>query len=308
MSDPKLRAAIALYDRFTHEGMDRRAFMSELSRIAGGGAAASLLLSSIAAQAQAQPRIATDDPRLWSEMHEFRFDDHFIRGYMVALEETRQRTLRGEQPPIILVIHENRGLTEHIRDVARRFALEGYRVIAPDFLSIDGGATPADEDQARTAIGALDMPRVVATGAAFIRMLHAPQRIVRPFNRHPNPVGIVGFCWGGAMVHRLAIAAGPALGAAVSFYGPAPDPAEAPRVVAPELVLLAGRDTRVNTTATPWIEALRAAGKTVDAVTYPDVDHAFHNDTSAARYNQAAAEQAWRATLAFFQRHLRRLG
>ena len=60
----------------------------------------------------------------------------------------------------------------------------------------------------------------------------------------------------------------------------------------------------MNATAGPWAEALRAAGKDATAITYPDVDHAFHNDTSAVRYNREAAEQAWAATLAFFQRHL----
>ncbi len=106
------------------------------------------------------------------------------------------------------------------------------------------------------------------------------------------------------MVNRLAVAAGDALKAGVSFYGPAPDPSEAPRVAAPMLIILAGRDARVNATAAPWVEALRAAGKEVRALEYPNVDHAFHNDTSQARYNAAAAEQAWAATLSFFRRHL----
>ena len=147
-------------------------------------------------------------------------------------------------------------------------------------------------------IGELDMARTVADGAAMIRLLTSPESGARK-------VGAIGFCWGGAMVNRLAVAAGPALSAAVPFYGPAPAPSEAARVRAPMLIILAGLDERVNTTARPWAEALRAAGKDARAVTYPDVDHAFHNDTSAARYNPQAAEQAWAATLAFFDRHLR---
>ena len=107
------------------------------------------------------------------------------------------------------------------------------------------------------------------------------------------------------MVNRLAVAAGDRLDAGVPFYGPAPDPSEAARVRAAMLIILAGRDQRVNATALPWIEALRGAGREVEAITYPDVDHAFHNDTSAARYNAEAAHQAWAATLAFFTRHLR---
>ena len=117
-------------------------------------------------------------------------------------------------------------------------------------------------------------------------------------------VGCVGFCWGGGLTDRLAVAAGPALKAAVPFYGPAPDPSEAPRVQAAMLIILAGLDARVNGTARPWADALRAAGKDVTVHEFPNVDHAFHNDTSAARYNREAAMQAWAETLAFFRRHL----
>jgi carboxymethylenebutenolidase len=199
--------------------------------------------------------------------------------------------------PVVLVIHENRGLNDHIRDVARRLALAGFSAVAPDFLSPAGG-TPADEDRARTMIGGLDMVRTVADGAAMIRWLASPEGGLRR-------VGILGFCWGGGMVNRLAVASGDALAAAVSFYGPAPDPAEAARVEAPLLLVLAGRDQRVNRTALPWAEALLTAGKPVETIVYPDVDHAFHNDTSAARYDREAAEQAWAATLRFFAGHLR---
>ena len=198
----------------------------------------------------------------------------------------------------MLVIHENRGLNDHIRDVARRAALAGYRALAPDFLAPAGG-TPADEDQARTMISGLDLSLTVADAVGTAAWLRS-----RVGGGHGH-VGAVGFCWGGATVNRLAVAAGAGLDAGVSFYGPAPDPAEAARVHAAMLIILAGRDERVNRTALPWVEALRAAGKRVDSIVYPDVDHAFHNDTSAARYHRAAAEQAWAATLAHFARHLR---
>ena len=118
-------------------------------------------------------------------------------------------------------------------------------------------------------------------------------------------VGAVGFCFGGGMTWQLLQAGEKRLAAAVPFYGPAPDPSEAARVRAPMLVILAERDQRVNATALPWIAALRAAGREVEAITYPGVDHAFHNDTSAARYNADAAHRAWAATLAFLARHLR---
>lgn len=291
MSDRVTRAVIALYDRFTHEGMDRRAFMAELVRITGGAAAASAMLGAVAAQAGCAPVVPTDDSRLRTETVTW----EVRQGRPLSIYSARPAR-GGDDLPAIMVVHENRGLNDHIRDVTRRAALAGYAAYAPDFLTAAGG-TPADEDRARDMIGALDMPAAVADGAALIR------RLAGPNNR--RKVGAVGFCWGGAMVHRLALAAGPALAAGVPFYGPAPEPAEAARLQTPLLVILAGRDERVNRTALPYVEAARAAGKNVRAITYPDVDHAFHNDTSQARYDQAAAQQAWAETLAFFRQHLR---
>jgi carboxymethylenebutenolidase len=291
MRDPKLDAAIRLYDRFTHEGVDRRAFMTEFTRVAGGAAAAGVLLSSIEAQAQARPQVAADDPRLTIRTIEWEArPGRSYRGYNAAP--------RGRDDlPVVIVIHENRGLNEHIRDVARRAGLAGYSAVAPDWLTPSGG-TPADEDEARRMIGALDLGETVADGAAMIRWLASPAGGSRR-------VGIVGFCWGGGMVNRLAVASGDALKAAVSFYGPAPSTVEAPRVDAPMLIHLAERDERVNATALPWVAALRNAGKSVRAIDYHGVDHAFHNDTSAARYDRRAAERAWATTLDFFREHLR---
>jgi carboxymethylenebutenolidase len=291
MSGEVERAAIALYDRFTHEGMDRRVFLAELTRIAGSAAAASLLLSGVACHAATAPQIAPDDARLIVRDIEWeaRPGRHY-RGYNAA---PRGRT----GLPVVFVMHENRGLNDHIRDVARRAALAGYSAVAPDWLSPAGGTPAGDEDRARTMIGALDMAETVADGAATIRWNASSAGGSRK-------VGIVGFCWGGGLVNRLAVASGDALKAAVPFYGPAPDPAEAARVQAAMLIVLAGLDNRVNGTARPWAEALRAAGKDVTVREFPNVDHAFHNDTSAMRYNREAAEAAWAETLAFFHRHL----
>ena len=302
MSESIQSAATALYDRFTHEGMDRRTFMAELTRLAGGTAAASALLAGIAPHAAAAPIVPADHPQLNGREELLAAGGDRLRVYRVGrAEPARGRRLR----PAVVVIHENRGLNEHTRDVARRLALQGYDAVAPDFLSLDGGRTPSDEDAARQAIGSLDLARVTAAGTGLVRTLQGPQAPRRSASAGQRKVGTVGFCWGGAMVHRLALAAGESLGAAVSFYGPAPEPAEAARLRTPLLVILAGRDERVNRTAGPYVAAAEAAGKRIRAITYPDVDHAFHNDTSAARYNRAAADQAWQETLTFFGRHLR---
>jgi carboxymethylenebutenolidase len=212
-------------------------------------------------------------------------------GYKAYVAEPRTRSLKAT----VLVVHENRGLNDHIRDVARRVALAGYRAVAPDMLSPSGG-TPANEDAARDAIGKLDLGKSVADAVAIVDELAKSSR--------GGKVGAVGFCWGGGFVNRLAVAAGGKLAAAIPYYGPAPDPAEAPKVEAAMEFHNAGLDERVNSTSFPWIAALRNAGKTVKFFLYDGVNHAFNNDTSAERYNKPAADLAWKRTLAFFRQYL----
>ncbi len=296
MGEDIQRQAIELYDRFTHEGdMDRRDFMARLTRIAGSAAAASALLADVACKAETQPQVAADDHRLLTRevQWEPRPGRHY-QGYSAAPAVVDHRG----PLPVIMVIHENRGLNDHIRDITRRFALAGFEALAPDWLSPVGGTPAGDEDRARTMIGQLEMAATAADGAATIAWLGRDRR-------PPRKVGIVGFCWGGGLVDRLAVTAGATLSAAVSYYGPAPDPAEAPRVRAPILFHLAGLDNRVNGTARPFAAAITAAHGSATVIEHPNVDHAFNNDTSAARYNREAATQAWAQTLDFFRRHLR---
>ena len=290
MSDLRA-AAIALYDRFTHEGLDRRAFMAELTRLAGSAAAASALLAGIAADPAAAALVPESDRR--------------IRTRWMSWPVGGGRTMKGYQAeprnpagPLgsVLVIHENRGLNAPTEDVARRLAVAGYRAVAGDFLSPVGG-TPADEDSAREAIGKLDLGAAAADAAAALRLL-------KSLPGSNGKAGAVGFCWGGGMVNRVALAAGEALDAGVSFYGPAPDPGLAAQVRAPLQLHYAGLDERVNKTGFPWRDALAAAGKTVDAHVYAGVNHAFHNDTSAERYDAAAAKLAWQRTLDFFGKYV----
>ena len=285
MDDTTRQRAIDLYDRFTHEGMERRAFMAEMVKVAGSVAAAELLIAGIAASPAAAAQVSESDPRLTIRTQTL------AGGYKAYVAEPRTRSLKAT----VLVIHENRGLNDHIRDVARRVALAGYRAVAPDMLSSSGG-TPANEDTARDMIGKLDIARSIADAVAIVDELAKSSR--------GGKVGAVGFCWGGGFVNRLAIAAGGKLAAAVPYYGPAPDPSEAPKVQAAMEFHNAGLDDRVNATSFPWITALRNAGKTVKFFLYDGVNHAFNNDTSAERYNKAAADLAWKRTLAFFKQHL----
>jgi carboxymethylenebutenolidase len=284
VSDDVRQRAIDLYDRFTHEGMDRREFHRRMVALAGSAVAAEGLIAAIAASPAAAAIVAADDKRLTTREQEF-------SGYKVYVAEPRTRSLK----PAIMVVHENRGLNDHIRDVSRRLALAGYRAAAPAFLSKVGG-TPADEDKARDMIGKLDLAATVNDATDLLASLKG--------SALGSKIGAVGFCWGGAFVNRLAVAAGSSLDAGVVYYGPAPDPSEAAKVQAPLLIHLAGLDQRVAQTAFPWITALRAAGKKVTYFDYPGVNHAFNNDTSAERYNKAAADEAWTRTLRFFKRSL----
>ena len=287
MDANKLQQAIELYDHFTHEGIDRRDFFARMTLIAGSAAAATSLIAAIAASPAAAAIVPPDDKRLTTRTMMFARP----AGYQAYVAEPRSRSLK----PTVLVIHENRGLNDHIRDVARRVALEGYRAVAPDFLSPSGG-TPAKEDAARDAIGKLDLARSTSDAVAMLEELARSSR--------GGKVGAVGFCWGGGFVNRLAVAAGDKLDAGVPYYGPAPDPSEAAKVVAPLLIHHAGADARVAETLFPWVTALRAAGKPVTFHVYDGAQHAFNTDTSAERYNKEAADLAWKRTSRFFKRHL----
>lgn len=286
MDAGKRQRAIDLYDRFTHGGMDRRDFMGRMAVIAGSVAAAEALIGGIAASPAAAAIVPVNDSRVTTRTQKLG------NGYGAYVAEPRTRSLKAT----VMVIHENRGLNDHIRDVARRVAVAGYRAVAPDLLSLAGG-TPANEDAARDAIGKLDLAKTVADGVAILAELAGSSL--------GGKVGAVGFCWGGGYVDRLAVAAGDRLAAGVSYYGPAPDPSEAARVKAPMLIHLAGLDTRVGSTAWPFATALGEAGKAVEVFEYPGVNHAFNNDTSKDRYDRAASDLAWSRTLDFFGRYLR---
>lgn len=289
MSDIRDRA-IQLYDAFTHEHRDRRELLRQMTLLAGSAAAAEVLIAGIAASPAAAALIDPADPRLSAERVTATGAGAPMTTYVVTPRKPARRLAT------VLVVHENRGLTPHIQDVTRRLALAGFRAVAPDFLEPQGG-TPADEDKARTMIGTLDYD--LALAQARLLLAEGAKR-----RGGSGRVGAIGFCWGGAFVNRLAVAAGPALAAGVAYYGPAPAPAEAAKVSAALMLHYAGKDARVNATGEPWVAALKAAGKPVEAFTYPGVDHAFNNDSSAARYDKAAADLAWQRTTAFLHARL----
>lgn len=284
--------AVRIYDAFTHEHHDRRTLLRQMTALAGSVAAAEALILGISASPAAAVVTDPHDTRLRIDRREGMEAGARSAAYLASPRGVKKRI------GTVLVIHENRGLTPHIEDVTRRVALAGFYAVAPDLLAPQGG-TPADEDRARALIGTLDYDLALAQARAM--MAHAAAD-----KTGTGRVGVVGFCWGGAFVNRLAVAAGPTLAAGVAYYGPAPNPGEAAKVQAPLMLHYAGKDARVNATGEPWVAALKAAGRPVEAFTYPGVDHAFNNDSSAERYNAAAATQAWSRTIAFLHRHLDR--
>jgi carboxymethylenebutenolidase len=290
MAQPKItQAMIDAYDEYTHLTLDRRGFMTRLTKLAGSGAAAAAIAPMLAASSARAAIVAADDERLSVDDVTYPGSDGEMMGYLA-----RPVGESGALPTVI-VIHENRGLNDHIRDVARRVALEGFIALAPDYLSPLGG-TPDDEDRAREMIGQLSRERVAADGIATIAFLQA-------HDGGNGNVGAMGFCWGGGAVNDLAIAAS-SLDAAVAYYGRQGDAAEVGRIAAPLLLHYAGEDARINAGIDAYRTALEAAGKAFEIHVYEGAQHAFNNDTSEARYDQEAADLAWERTIAFFRENL----
>jgi carboxymethylenebutenolidase len=279
---------INLYDRFTHGGMNRREFLDRLSELAGSAAAGAALLPLLQNDYAQAAIVAADDQRLATDRVAYDSPKGRINGYLARAKAKGKR-------PVVLVIHENRGLNPHLEDVARRFAVEGYLAYAVDLLSLVGG-TPASEDAARELHPKMNQDDAVTALVAAVSFLKS----------HPEStakVGAVGFCFGGLMVNRLAAASGE-LDAGVAYYGRQVPAAQVPNIKAPLLLHYAENDDGVNAGIPAYEEALKANGKKYTIHKYPGTQHAFNNDTGAARYNKAAADLAWSRTVAFFAEHL----
>ena len=283
------QAMINAYDEYTHLTLDRRGFMEKLTKLAGSGAAAAAIAPMLAANPAQAQIVAVDDARLKSEDVTWAGSTGEMKGYLV-----RPANAPGPLPTVI-VIHENRGLNPHTRDVARRMALEGFIALAPDYLSPVGG-TPADEDKARELFGTLDPAQTAANGVATVAYL-------KGIEGGNGKVGAVGFCWGGGTVNNLAVAA-PDLAAGVAYYGSQAKAEGVPKIQASLLLHYAGQDERINAGIEAYKAALEAGGKDFTIYVYDGAQHAFNNDTSAARYNKEAADLAWGRTVAFFKEKL----
>jgi carboxymethylenebutenolidase len=203
----------------------------------------------------------------------------------------------AERRPAVLVCHENRGLTEHIKDVARRLASAGYVGLAVDLLSRIGGTSAvSDPADVPGILGNTPPEQFLSDFVSAWRWLQDQAYVLS------DGVGMVGFCFGGGVTWRVAIGLAD-VRAAVPFYGPHPDPAEVGTIQGAVLAIYAGNDERINQSIPAIEAAMQAAGKVYEKVIYPGVDNAFHNDTGS-RYNPEAATDAWARTLDWFRKYL----
>jgi len=280
---------IAAYDDYTHLTLDRRGFMEKLSKLAGSAAAAAAIAPMLSANQAVAAVVPADDKRLKAEDITYPGASGTMSGYL-AMPANASGPL-----PAVVVIHENRGLNAHIEDVTRRIALEGFLALAPDLLSGQGG-TPKDEDKARDMIGKLKQKDTIADAVATVKFLRHDQR-------SNGKVGVVGFCWGGGIANQTAVNS-PDLTAAVVYYGPQPKPDEAKKIKAKMMLHYAGLDERIDAGIKDFEAALKTSGVPFQIYIYDGANHAFNNDTSAARYNKEAADLAWSRTVAFLKENL----
>ena len=280
------QSIINLYDEYTHKPLSRKTFIKRLILLTGSSASAMSLLPML--ESDYRPSVLSNSADLFTEYITYAGASGEMKAYVARPKE--------EKPyPTVVVIHENRGLNAHIEDVTRRAAQAGFLAIAPNALAPSGG-TPANEDEARTQFSKLKAEDNLAN---FIKLFD-----YLPTRKDSNgKYGCVGFCWGGAMSNNLAVNV-PTLKAAVAFYGRQADAADVPKINAALQLHYGSLDERVNAGIPAFEEALKKNNKTYELYMYEGVNHAFHNDTSAARYNEAAAKLAWERTVAFFNKYL----
>ena len=280
---------INLYDEYIHSpSISRADFLKRLTLITGSIALSQTVLSQI--ENNYTTASITSDDDLFTERVTFPGVPNEMSAYVARPKDEKKYSA-------VIVIHENRGLNAHIEDVTRRAAKAGYLAIAPNALAALGGALPANEDEARAKFQELKAENNL-------------QNFINAFNYLPTrkdyngKAGCVGFCWGGGMANSLAVNL-PDLKAAVAFYGRQPKAEDVSKIKAAVQLHYAGLDTGVNAGIPAYEEALKKNNVAYELYMYEGVNHAFHNDTSPARYNEAAAKLAWQRSMEFFGKYLK---
>ncbi len=278
-----------LIDSYNNGKTSRRSFVRKLALLTGSTALAATVLptltdNSLTAAEKKQKAMALIEKMVTYPA---------FTGEMKAFEA---RPEKGKKFPAVIVIHENRGLVPHIKDVTKRMAAEGFLALAPDALSPVGG-TPEDIANVGELFRQLKPEETTQNFVAAVKYLKS----------HPNSngkVGCTGFCWGGAMTNQVAVNC-ENLDAAVPYYGSVPKTEDVPKIKAPILAHYAENDDRINAGVPAFEEALKANNKEYQIYKYPGTQHAFNNDSNPDRYNEEQAKIAWKRTVDFFKDKLK---
>jgi len=280
-----------LFHEYQHGDIDRRTFLGRAGKFAVGGLTVAAIFESLKPNYAWAQQIPPDDKRIkvGYEVVQSPEGNGTIKGYLA-------RPAKGKKHPVVLVIHENRGLNPYIEDVARRLATSNFIAFAPDGLTSVGGY-PGNDEAGAVAFRKVDGKKMTEDFVAAAKWLKA-----RPDST--RKLGAVGFCFGGGMVNQLAVRLGADLNAGVAFYGRQAGVDDVPKISAPLLFNYAGNDQRINDNRTAYEAALTAQGKVYASYMYDGKQHGFHNDTTP-RYDEGAAKLAWTRTLEWFNKHLR---
>ena len=281
-----------LFDGYVHGRIDRRAFLDGAQKFAVGGLTAAALFEMLRPNYAWATQVAEDDSRIKVETVSVPSPkgNGSISGYLVRPANAQEKL------PVVLVVHENRGLNPYIKDVARRLAVADFIAFAPDGLTSVGGY-PGDDEKAVQLFREVNADKMREDMLAAAMWLKA-----RPDSN--GKLGAVGFCYGGTVVNWLAVRMGSDLAAAVPFYGGQPSAADAAKIKTPILAHYGELDTRITSGWPAFDTALTAAHVVHEGYVYKGANHGFHNDTTP-RYDEAAAALAWERTLGWFNKYLR---
>jgi carboxymethylenebutenolidase len=278
---------ITLFDEYTHRPLSRIVFLKKLINITGSASAALAVLPLLEVN-YANAQTVPEGENVFTERVTYSGQGGEMKAYLA-------RPKKKKKYPVVIVIHENRGLNPHIEDVTRRLGLEGFLAIAPDALSLVGG-TPTDPDKAREMFGKLDPATNLSN---FIKAFEYAQSR----KDGSDHFGCIGFCWGGALANQLAVNL-PTLKVAIPFYGRQPEVADVPKIKAFVQCHYGEMDERINAGIPAYEEALKKASIRHEIFIYPGAQHAFHNDTAPTRYHEPSAKLAWSRAIALLKREL----
>lgn len=295
--DPQL---LSLFHKYIHGAINRREFLDGAAKFAVGGVTAVGLWEALRPNYALAQQVPKDDKRIKAEYAFYpsprgNASDGKMRGLLA-------HPSKGGKFPVVVVVHENRGLNPYIEDVARRLAVAGFMALAPDAIWPLGGYPSVDKYGAESDEKALAMQRQLDRDKITEDFVAAAEFLLK----HPNStgkLGAVGFCFGGGMVNRLAVRV-PQLAAGVPFYGSAAPATDVPKIKAALLLQFAESDANINKQWPDYEAALKEHGIKYEAHTYRGTNHGFHNDTTP-RFNEGAAKLAWQRTIDHFNKYLK---